>query len=437
MIFGLPAILGFIPLAVYIILAIRGKNMVMTVVVAVIVGAVLTGQSLIGFGGILAESLGSFLAMIGFIIMLGAGLGEVLTRTKVAHNLVSIVLNKIKLKNQTMAIIVAMLLSTLLVAMLGTLAGANAILAPIVIPVLASFMLTRSSVGVLLHGAGAVGLMIGPFVPPVVTILELTGVSYVQYLVGAGIPLAIVIWIITFFVTKHVQKCTAGKTDYSDEDRTATHELVLTSKIKLSTTLFLIGMVLLLGYGIYAHAGAAYAMVVMLVMSFVVGFSAGMSGTEILDAIIAGCARMFGMFLMFVLFEPLMIFITNSGAFDALAGYLQPVLDKGGSIVFAMISTLIGIFGISGAAVAQSKVIHEMFGPMAVSLNMPMTVWALIIMVGSQITSFAYPTGDMMGQMGLARSQDVKSMMKNGIAITIATIALVFIRTLILSVAGI
>ena len=92
---------------------------------------------------------------------------------------------------------------------------------------------------------------------------------------------------------------------------------------------------------------------------------------------------------------------------------------------------------ISGAAVAQSKVIHEMFGPMAVSLNMPMTVWALIIMVGSQITSFAYPTGDMMGQMGLARSQDVKSMMKNGIAITIATIALVFIRTLILSVAGI
>jgi len=60
-----------------------------------------------------------------------------------------------------------------------------------------------------------------------------------------------------------------------------------------------------------------------------------------------------------------------------------------------------------------------------------MHLWAIVLLVGSQITFFAYPTGDMVGQMGLARSTDLKSMIKNGLLITLFTCLYVVIRAIL------
>jgi H+/gluconate symporter-like permease len=49
---------------------------------SVVLGAILTGTGLAAFGQSIAAGLGSFLGMIGFIILLGAGVGEVLTQSK-------------------------------------------------------------------------------------------------------------------------------------------------------------------------------------------------------------------------------------------------------------------------------------------------------------------------------------------------------------------
>ena len=153
MILGLPPILGFLPLVLYIILMMKGKDMNLSVLICVILGAVMTGESVSGFGTVLQNSLSSFLSLIGFIIVLGSGLGEVLTRTKVAHNIVHLVIGKAKLKSKKQAIFIAMCTSTLLVSMLGTLSGSNAIIAPILIPIMASLGITTSTLGVILHGA--------------------------------------------------------------------------------------------------------------------------------------------------------------------------------------------------------------------------------------------------------------------------------------------
>lgn len=435
MIFGLPPILGLIPLLLYIVLMIKGADMVWSVLISAVVGGILTGVTLLDIGPIMAGSIGSFLALIGFIIMLGAGFGEVLTRSKVASNVVHIVIEKANIKTQTRAILVTMFISTLLVAMLGTLAGANAILAPIVISVVASLKISRSTLGVIFQGAGAVGLMTGPFVPPVVTVLGLTGITYGQYLLAGGIPLAIILWVVTFFVATHVQKKTEDLTPYSDEDRVS-EKVDVTERVKLATTVFVVGMLALLGYGIYAGVGASYAIPVMLIMSFAVGLSSGMKPAEVLKAIIAGCARLFPLYLMFVLFDPLMRFITESGAFVALAELLQPVIDVGGQVGFMFVTTIISIFGIPGAAVTATIVKHDMFGPMAEGLGIPIAMWAMALMAGGQITSFAYPGGDMLGQMGLARSQDLKAMMKSGVAITIISILFILVRTIFLVITG-
>lgn len=94
MIFDLPPILGFLPLILYIYLMLKGKDMNLSVLLCVLLGAVMTGESIIGFGETLKNSLSSFLSLIGFIIVLGSGLGEVLTHTKVAQNIVYFVVEK-------------------------------------------------------------------------------------------------------------------------------------------------------------------------------------------------------------------------------------------------------------------------------------------------------------------------------------------------------
>lgn len=434
MIFGLPALIGFLPLVIYLYLAFKGKNLLSTVIICVLVGAVLTGQTPVSLSNEIANGLKSFLGLIGFIIMMGAGLGEVLTETKVARNLVEILIKKVGIKSQNQAIIVTMGTSTLLVSLLGTLAGANAMIAPILIPIVASFGLTPNALAVILHGAGACGLFLGPFVPPVITLMGLTGLTYGTYLTNVGIPVAALVLITTYYTGKKVQKQYEGIEMYSAEDMDKDEEFVSTPEINKATMVFAIVMIGMLAYGIYAKAGAAYAIVVMLAVAFSTGLAAGRSMMDIIGSLTKGATRMFWLFFMFVLYDPFLKFVTMTGAFTTLGDMLKPLIDVSGDIGFIIISTLVGIFGVSGAAVAQSVVLNDLFKNIVADINLPMTIWGTILLIGSQITSFAYPTGDMIGQMGLARSKDLKSMIRNGMSITIVMIIYVIVRAVIYSI---
>ena len=434
MIFGLPALIGFLPLVIYLYLAFKGKNLLSTVIICVLVGAVLTGQTPVSLSNEIANGLKSFLGLIGFIIMMGAGLGEVLTETKVARNLVEILIKKVGIKSQNQAIIVTMGTSTLLVSLLGTLAGANAMIAPILIPIVASFGLTPNALAVILHGAGACGLFLGPFVPPVITLMGITGLTYGAYLANVGIPVTILVLITTYYTGKKVQKQYEGIEVYSAEDMDRDEEFRSTPEIDKATMVFAIVMIGMLAYGIYAKAGAAYAIVVMLAVAFTTGLTAGRSMMDIIGSLTKGATRMFWLFFMFVLYDPFLKFVTMTGAFTTLGDMLKPLIEVSGDIGFIIISTLVGIFGVSGAAVAQSVVLNDLFKNIVADINLPMTIWGTVLLIGSQITSFAYPTGDMIGQMGLARSKDLKSMVRNGISITIVMIIYVIVRAVIYSI---
>ena len=434
MIFGLPALIGFLPLVIYLYLAFKEKNLLSTVIICVLVGAVLTGQTPVSLSNEIANGLKSFLGLIGFIIMIGAGLGEVLTETKVARNLVEILIKKVGIKSQNQAIIVTMGASTLLVSLLGTLAGANAMIAPILIPIVASFGLTPNALAVILHGAGACGLFLGPFVPPVITLMGLTGLTYGTYLANIGMPVAALVLISTYYTGKKVQKQYEGIEMYSTEDMDKDVEFVSTPEINKATMVFALVMIGMLAYGIYAKAGAAYAIVVMLTVAFTTGLAAGRSMMDIIGSLTKGATRMFWLFFMFVLYDPFLKFVTMTGAFTTLGDMLKPLIEVSGDIGFIIISTLVGIFGVSGAAVAQSVVLNDLFKNIVVDINLPMTIWGTVLLIGSQITSFAYPTGDMIGQMGLARSKDLKSMIRNGMTITVVMIVYVIARAIIYSI---
>lgn len=322
-----------------------------------------------------------------------------------------------------------MITSTLLVSLLGTLAGSNAIIAPILIPIVASVGLTPSTLGVILHGAGATGLYVGPFVPPVVTITGLTGLSYGQYLITAGIPLAVIVWGSTFFMACRTQRKTEALEPMRSRGTTAPP--LSRMPRKRATLAFLLVMAVMLGYGLVVGAGASYAILVMMTASIVVGLVGGLSFQSSLTAMIQGGSKMFWMFFMFVLFEPFLNYVSASGAFDAVCQLMQPLIDVGGEVAFLMLSAAVGIFGISGTGVAQAQIIHELFLPMVQSLNIAMPIWGMVVLVGCQVTFFVTPTVDMVGQMGLARSKNIKAMLANGWVITVITFAYVLIRAIL------
>lgn len=259
------------------------------------------------------------------------------------------------------------------------------------------------------------------------TIMGLTGLSYGEYLLTAGLPLAVIVWGSTYFVACRTQKLTEGKFSYGEEDSVHA-DFKVTSAMKRATIVFLAVMTGMLLYGIYAKAGASYAIVVMLTAALITGLAAGMDVTESLKTLVRGSSKMYWMFFMFVLFDPFLNYVAKSGAFDAIASYRQPLIHSGGVVAFIMLSSAIGVFGIYGAGVAQAQITHELFLPMVTAMAVQMNIWALVVLVACQITFFVTPTVDMVGQMGLARSKDLKAMLKNGWVITVITFIYVLVR---------
>lgn len=439
MLFDLPPILGLAPLILYIILAFK-KNMhpIVNVAVCVLFGAILTKQSLGSLGAVIYESMGSFLALVGFIIMLGSGLGMVLRKTGVAENIVQVLMQKIGVKTQKRAVLATMVCSVVLVTLLGTLAGANAIIAPIVIPLVAAVGLTPSTLAVIFQGAGQTGLFLSPFSPPMVTLMGITGLSYPRILLCAGLPIALIMWIGTYWIALRVQKQTQGKEDFGEEavnaDTVSFAPDAKTKRATASATIaFALVMAAMVVWGICSKGGAFFVILVMIVASLVTGLIGGMSAGQVFDAMMEGCGKLFWLFFMFLLFNPFLNFVTESGGFDALVTLVEPYISIGGKAGFAVIVTLIGIFGINGAAVAQAMMIDSLFRPFLGDLGVSMELWAMIVLVGHQITSYAYPGLDMIGQMGLAHAKDIKPMMKlSYMAIIPGTLLVVIVASFIL-----
>lgn len=432
MIFNLPPILGFLPLIVYMILSLRGVDLLLTACISVALGAVLTGQNLVSFGNVMYASLGSFLALVGLIIMMGAGLGEVLKKTRVAHNIVFLSITRMHLKTPRQGLAATMVISTVLVAMLGTLAGSNAIIAPIVIPILASMGVVPGALAVAMQGGATCGLIIGPFTPNTLTVMGLTGLTYQEYLLKASLPLSIVIWTVSFIMANRLQKREMGTEKFGKEDIANINDFVPDVDVMRGTTVFLLTMALLIVYGILSKAGAAYAIVVMILVAITTGTASKLTFTDILKTFVEGGAKLYWLFFMFLLYNPFLDFVAQAGAFDAIVNYMRPLVSAGGNVAFTMLAALIGIFGISGAGVAQAKIIHELFISTVTAIGIPLGLWGFIILTGSVLTCFVMPNPDNIGTLGLAHSNNLKGMLVNGWVAMIVTLILLFIRTVFL-----
>ncbi len=408
-----PSLIALIPLLVYLIIVFRNKSNLAGLTIGIVVAAIITGQSIQELAKIFASSLGSFLGTIGIIIMFGSGLGYLMNKARVTHTLVYWIVKRIGVNSEKKGMIAIIVSSVVICGLLGTLAGGNAVIAPVLIPLVAAVGLTPSAVTSLLRVAGEVGLIMGPLTGVTIATMGVTGLSYGQLMLWAVIPFSIVWLASTWYAALRIQKKYKGIEVYEiTDDMVDINSIVITKEEKITTILFILSFIALVAYGIITKQGTSYAIIVMLILSVIIAIFKRIEIDSAINTFVEGVSKMSNMFLVFIFFEVMFVMINLGGGFEALGELLTGLISGGGKAIVVIIASVIGGFGIEAAAVAEINIINEMFKELVASVNLPMQIWATAILAATRITGSLYPTANLAGQLGIARCNNMKEVLK-------------------------
>ena len=422
-------LLGLLPFVAYIVIMYRGMDMVPGTLLCVILGGIINHQGILGMGNEIMGALKTPLAVVGFIIMLGRGLGMVLSETKVAHTIVYGIMHLIGVNTKKRAMFGIMIATMFITALLGTMAGGVAIISPIVVPIAAAVRLTPATVGVLFQGVGEEALTLGPFTPPVVTLLAITGLSYSTMLLGAAIPVAVITIIVTWFMALRIQRQTENSLAYSEDMQVeAVHP---DKKQKFAAAVFLITFFALIVYGISIKAGTGFVVAIMIGLALLVGQIARLSLDNTFQLFVKGMAGNLWLFFGILLLSPLINYVEMAGGFKALTKLVEPLLNAGGAAATVIVAGLFGAFGVSGNVVAEMMTLHTMFKDVLVGQEVSMVAWAVTLIVATRVTNFIYPGGNMFAMMGFAELKEMKWMLKNGYVVAFAQTILLIVYAIL------
>lgn len=344
--------------------------------------------------------------------MVGSGLGVLMTEAKITQTLVYWIVKGIGVNTQAKGKAALLVSSVLSCGLLGTMGGGNSVIAPIMIPILANLGITPSVAAVLFKIGGEMGLVLGPLTGVTLITMEVTGLSYGELMLGAAIPFAVFFIGGAWFATIKTQKRTEGKESYViSEDMKDISTIVVTPKEKLNAIIFLCSFLLLIVYGIMTKQGTSYALMVMIILSIIIGITNRISIDNVVKYLTKGVASQAGMLLMFISIDVLLTMVTGAGGFEALSGLLGSLVGNSPTAVM-LIASVVGDFGIEAAAVAEIKIIAEMFLGVATAAGLPMSMFAIAIIAATRITGSMYPTGNFAIALGVAQCDNTKEVLR-------------------------
>lgn len=407
-----PSLLALIPMVLFLILTLRGKNYTLSVGIAAILGCILMGQGPKEFAGILVDNLGGTLGQVGLIIMFGSGLGMVMDAAGINQVIVNVVVKKIGVDSERKGIFACYLVSLIMVCLIGTLNGGNAVVAPILLPIVAAAGLTPTTVCFLMFNAGLVGVTIGPFCSAVAAALGVSGLSYQDYMLYSAIPYSIAWTIVCLILAFVIQKKTkAAGEAYEPIELTEFHA---TKRQKNACIAFLIAFAVCLVYGLIIGSDMKYVMFVILLLSVIVGLFVDQKFEKTIGMFGKGMGKMGGMFLSFLLTGVMIDTISLGGGWEALSELILHLVGSNGKYALMVIASFVGGFGVEGAVVTQMQIIQSAFWDIAASMGIPMTAWSIVLIAAVRITSIVYPSANYAAHLGFARSNDMKTLLIGG-----------------------
>ena len=225
----------------------------------------------------------------------------------------------------------------------------------------------------------------------------------------------------------YIQKWTVGKYQYDETFNTTEEESPAVQKRSKRAAIAFIGTIFVMAImGVVLKAGFSFAIIVMLTVAMLTGLVAGFSPKQILDALYAGCGKLVWMFILYWLYNPILELVEKLNAYQTLLDGVTPYLVDLSPAMLCFGIFLFNIVGhIPGAAVAQMTFTNKIFGPILLANGVPPVAVTAVLLSSSQVDWFGpFPSSDMFGQMGLARSSQLKYMLYGGWAIVVANIAL-------------
>jgi H+/gluconate symporter-like permease len=410
-----PTLWGVVPIAMYAVLCLLGMDLVIATVVSLVGGVLIAQQTPAEFGKLLGESMGDLVTTIGVIIMLGAGVGEVLRVTGVAHTIVHWVLRVAGQRSQRAVLLGVMLSCLVLVTSLGTLAGALAISAPILLPVAARVGFTRSATAAMMFVGGCAGLALAPFAGSNVAIMEAAGVGYLTYLQYGAAPIAVLSLVVAMVVVPWIQRRSARTDDFYTDADLETEQEGVPAGAGRATAVFLLLLVATVVYATVTAAGTSFPLLALPLLGIATGVAARLPATEIARHLYRGAARLVSIFLLFWLLAALFLVIDGLKPYDVVLEIFGPQLQSSSGVGFAVAIALLGWVGVPGATAAQVVLLDQVFGDLATTVGLGSGAWVIVLLWASKADTYGpFPNANMVGAMGLARSTNLRSLLLTG-----------------------
>lgn len=408
-----PTVWGLvIPIVMYFVLTLLGMDLLVATI-AVLLSAVLLAQSTPAeVGDLLGTATADLVTIIGFIIVLGAGVGEILRRTGVADTIVRSTIRVVGEHSPWRMQLGIMLACLILVASLGTLAGALAIAAPILIPVAARIGFTRSATALMMFIGGAAGLAVAPFAGSNVAILEAADIDYLTYLRTVAGPLAILSVVLGMALIPWIQRRSKREDDFYTAEETAGDGESSPRTAKQATAVFLVLLVALVVYATWTKAGTNFPLLALPLLAIATGFAGRMKVAELVSTFFKGASKLLSMLVLFWLLAAVFLAVDALKPYDVIMANFGDRLGHMSALPFAIVIALLGWVGVPGATAAQVVLLDKVFGGVAATLGIAAPAWAIVLLWASKGDTYGpMPNANMVGAMGLARSTNLRNLL--------------------------
>ncbi len=412
-----PSLVGLVPLLLYIILSfVIQDSMILPLAISMILGMIMSGNGAVAFGTNFGAEMGGTMGQIGFLVLLGGGLGGVMNKVGVTTTLCKWIIKGFHIKGKKSAILVLSLCEAVLTLVIGSAVTASAIASPFMIPVAAVFGVRPITMAVILVFPGFVGMLLSPFSAPNITAMELTGMSFGQYLGWAAGPFLVVMAIASVFICFWIEKKfendpNAERYELTEEEKN--YDVEVPPERKRSTIAFIITFIVCVAWVVINGNGMAFTFFYMILLTVIVAVLGKYRLKDAIDTFFQSAASLIQIFVVCILSQMLINTVNAMGGFEALGNLFTNFVNSGsGETLTATVAMLVGAFGINGIASTQMIVIDQLFGTVVNDIGMSQGMWALVLIAGSYLTVVLYPCMTHFSALGLFRSKDMKTLLK-------------------------